>query len=152
MCELSKVLVPIDFSEASEKILHYGAAVAKQFKATLLIVHVVESFEKYSAISSMPHISFGELEKDLRKGAERHMERFLDKTLGEEPEVAFQSMIMAGKITEVINSVAKSEGADLIVMGTHGYKGLERMLFGSVAEGVVKTAPCPVLSINPNQV
>lgn len=148
MCKVSKVLVPVDFSEASETILHYATAVANQFKATLLIVNVVETLDKYSAIS-IPHISFAELEKELQKSAEKEMARFLEKNL--EQPVAHESRILIGKVMEKINNLAKSEGVDLIVMGTHGYKGLERMLFGSVAEGVIKTAPCPVLSVNPSQ-
>jgi nucleotide-binding universal stress UspA family protein len=52
-------------------------------------------------------------------------------------------------VVEEINRFAAEQKADMIVMGTHGYKGLDKILFGSVAEKIVKTAPCPVLTINP---
>ena len=57
--------------------------------------------------------------------------------------------MVIGDVAATINSFAEKEGMDMIVMGTHGYKGLEHALFGSVAERVIKMAPCPVLSINP---
>ena len=81
------------------------------------------------------------------QSAEKKMESFLKENLDE--TISCDSKILAGDVAEEIISYAEREKAGLIVMGTHGYKGLEKVLFGSIAEKVVKTAPCPVLTINP---
>ena len=60
-----------------------------------------------------------------------------------------EAKVLSGDVAEEIINYTESQGIDMIIMGTHGYKGLEKVLFGSVAEKVVKTAPCPVLTINP---
>ncbi|MCF6291159.1 MAG: universal stress protein [Desulfobacterales bacterium] len=146
MSQIKTILVPVDFSKNAKIILRHAVSEAEKSAARLVVVYVVEDLEKYSALS-IPHISFAELEKDLLRGAEHKMESFLEENLDE--SVAHTSKILYGDVAEQINSFAKSEGVDLIVIGTHGYKGLERVLFGSVAEKVVKTAPCPVVTINP---
>jgi nucleotide-binding universal stress UspA family protein len=148
MSQVKKILVPIDFSENSKKILQHAVAEAEKSDATIMVAYVVEGLEKYSALS-VPHISFEELGKDLIKSAENKMERFLYENLDE--SLRYESKILYGEITEQLTSLAKSEGIDMIVIGTHGFKGLEKVLFGSVAEKVTKTAPCPVVTINPYQ-
>jgi nucleotide-binding universal stress UspA family protein len=148
MSQVKKILVPIDFSENSKKILQHAVAEAEKSDATIMVAYVVEGLEKYSALS-VPHISFEELGKDLMKSAENKMERFLYENLDE--SLRHESKVLYGEITEQLTSLAKSEGIDMIVIGTHGFKGLEKILFGSVAEKVTKTAPCPVVTINPYQ-
>ncbi len=148
MSQVKKILVPIDFSENSKKILQHAVAEAEKSDATIMVAYVVEGLEKYSALS-VPHISFEELGKDLMKSAENKMERFLYENLDE--SLRHESKVLYGEITEQLTSLAKSEGIDMIVIGTHGFKGLEKVLFGSVAEKVTKTAPCPVVTINPYQ-
>ncbi len=146
MDEIKKILVPVDFSENSKKILRDAVIKAGQLDAKVMVIYVVEGLEKYAGLS-IPHISFAELEKDLVRSATNKLERFLEDNM--DPSVAYESKVLKGNIVENINSFALGEGADMIIMGTHGYKGLEKTLFGSVAEKVVKTAPCPVLTINP---
>ncbi len=148
MQKISKILVPVDFSKASIKILQYACFVGKQFNATLQILYVVEGLDKYSSIS-IPHISFTELEKELLQSSETKMEVFLEENMDQ--SISHESKVLVGDIAENIKSVAAETETDLIIMGTQGYRGLEKALFGSVAEVVVKTAPCPVLSINPNK-
>jgi nucleotide-binding universal stress UspA family protein len=75
------------------------------------------------------------------------MKSFVAETLN--ASVPNTTAVLSGDVVEEINRFAGEKKADLIVMGTHGYKGLDKILFGSVAEKVVKTAPCPVLTINP---
>jgi nucleotide-binding universal stress UspA family protein len=148
MSQVKKILVPIDFSENSKKILRHAVAEAEKSDATIMVAYVVEGLDKYSALS-VPHISFEELGKDLMKSAENKMERFLYENLDE--SFPHESKVLYGEIPEQLTSLAKSEGIDMIVIGTHGFKGLEKVLFGSVAEKVTKTAPCPVVTINPYQ-
>lgn len=75
------------------------------------------------------------------------MEDFMKKHFADYPEA--QSIIVKGDVVEKIIETGEKVKADLIVMGTHGKKGLDRILFGSVANGVVKNSPIPVLTINP---
>jgi len=148
MKEIKKILVPVDFSNNSPKLLDAAVYLAKNFNARLEVVYVVESLDNYSGFA-VPHISLENFEQELREAAERKMEAFLEDNL--EEGIAHDARILSGDVPAEITRHAKDAGCDLIVIATHGYKGLEKALFGSVAERVVKTAPCPVLTINPYQ-
>ena len=146
MNEIKKILVPVDFSENSQKILRTAVEFAARFKAEVVIVFVVQSFDDYSGFF-VPHMPIIQLEEEMVKSAKEKMKSFAAETLN--GSVVHSTAILSGDVVEEINSFAAKEKADLIVMGTHGYKGLDKILFGSVAEKIVKTAPCPVLTINP---
>ena len=146
MNEIKKILVPVDFSENSQKILRTAVDFSARFKAEVVIVFVVQSFDDYSGFF-VPHMPIVQLEEEMVKSAKEKMKSFVAETLN--GSVSYTTAILSGDVVEEINSFAAKENADLIVMGTHGYKGLDKILFGSVAEKIVKTAPCPVLTINP---
>ena len=146
MKEMRKILVPVDFSENSTKLLQHAVDMAGKSGANIVVVYVVEGLDKYSGLS-IPHISLTEVEKELVQSAKSKMELFLEENL--EPSVPHEGVVLNGDIVEEINNFAANEGVDMIIMGTHGYKGLEKIVFGSVAERIVKTAPCPVLTCNP---
>ena len=146
MKEMRKILVPVDFSENSTKLLQHAVDMAGKSGANIVVVYVVEGLDKYSGLS-IPHISLAEVEKELVQSAKSKMELFLEENL--EPSVPHEGVVLNGDIVEEINNFAANEGVDMIIMGTHGYKGLEKIVFGSVAERIVKTAPCPVLTCNP---
>ncbi|MGV1100125.1 universal stress protein [Thiovibrio sp. JS02] len=146
MKEMKKILVPVDFSENSQKILRDAADFAGKFQARLAVVFVVQSFDDYSGFF-VPHMPIAQFEDEMVASAREKMKSFLAETL---PGLAApSSAILSGDVADEINRYAEEQGADMIIMGTHGYKGLEKVLFGSVAEKIVKTAPCPVLTINP---
>ena len=144
--EVKKVLVPVDFSENSNRIISYGAEVASQFGAEMEAIFVAQTFQDYSEFFE-PHMPVIQFEEDLLASARERMTSFLAESLG--PSVKCKGVVMAGDIAETIIDYARQQQVDLIVMGTHGYKGLEKVLFGSVAEKLVKYSPCPVLTINP---
>ncbi|MFH1019689.1 MAG: universal stress protein [Pseudomonadota bacterium] len=146
MKEIKRILVPVDFSENSQKVLRTAADVAGRFKAELIVVFVVQSFDDYSGFF-VPHIPIIQLEEEMVKSAGDKMKSFVAETLN--GSVPHTTAVLVGDVVEEINRFAGAEKADMIVMGTHGYKGLDKILFGSVAEKIVKTAPCPVLTINP---
>ena len=146
MKEINKILVPVDFSENSVKLLQHAVGTAGKSGASIVVMYVVEGIDKYAGLS-IPHISLAEVEKQLVQSAETKMERFIEDNM--DPAVAHESIVLNGDIVEEINNYAAKQDVDMIVMGTHGYKGLEKVLFGSVAERIVKTAPCPVLTFNP---
>jgi len=146
MNEVKKILVPVDFSENSHKIVESAANLAAQLEAEVTLVFVVQSFADYSGFF-VPHVPLAQFEDEMTQGARKKMDEFL--AAHQHPGVTIKGEILKGDVVEEINRFAADEKVDLIVMGTHGYKGLEKILFGSVAEQVVKTAPCPVLTINP---
>ena len=146
MKEFRKILVPVDFSENAPKLLQDAADIAQRFGAELTVVFVVQSFEDYSGFF-VPHIPINQFEEEMIQSATTKMENFLEENL--KTKVPHNSKILQGDIAEELVNYATENDIALIIMGTHGYKGLEKALFGSVAERVVKTAPCPVLTINP---
>ena len=142
MKAFKKVLVPIDFSANSKKVLGAAVYVAEKFEADLSVVFVVQTLDDYSGFF-VPHMPVAKLEEDMVQGAEAKMAGFLEGI-----EVS-ASHVLNGDVVEEISGHAEEQEVDLIVMGTHGYKGLERIVFGSIAEKVVKSASCPVMTINP---
>ncbi|MDH4322203.1 MAG: universal stress protein [Desulfobulbaceae bacterium] len=143
--DVRKILVPVDFSENSQKILMEGQLLAEKLQAKLAVVFVVQSIDDYSGFF-VPHMPLAQFEEELLEGAKKKMKSFLAENL---KGAVCDSAVLAGDVAEEILAYAQRNGVGMIVMGTHGYKGLEKVLFGSVAEQVVKNAPCPVLTINP---
>ena len=148
MIDFKKILVPVDFSENSPKLLGAAADVATKLDAELYVVFVVQSFEDYSGFF-VPHMPIAQFEEEMFQSAEKKMDSFLAENLGAGRPCT--STVIKGDVAEEITDYAAKNNISMIVMGTHGYKGLEKVLFGSVAEKVVKTSPCPVLTINPYQ-
>jgi nucleotide-binding universal stress UspA family protein len=135
---VSKILFPTDFSEASQHALAWAASLARDNGATLVIAHVEE-----------PPITYGggEMYYPLEEPDRDTLRESLAHVMPADPLVLCEHKLLVGDPASAIVSAAESEGADLIVMGTHGRTGLTRLLMGSVAEAVVRRAPCPVLTV-----
>lgn len=140
--EIKNVLVPVDFSENSKKILEAAKYLSGMCKADLHVVFVVQSFDDYSGFF-VPHMPVAKFEEEMMQAAEQKMEKFL------EGQKNIDAKVLVGDVAEEIIRHAEESNMDMIIMGTHGYKGLEKVMFGSVAEKVVRSSPCPVLTINP---
>ena len=140
--EIKKVLVPVDFSDNSKKILDAAGYFSGKCQAQLYVVFVVQSFDDYSGFF-VPHMPVAKFEEEMVQAAEGKMESFLAGRRD------IPTKVLVGDVAEEIIRYAEEAGMDLIVMGTHGYKGIEKVMFGSVAEKVVRSSPCPVLTINP---
>jgi nucleotide-binding universal stress UspA family protein len=137
MIVLKHILVATDFSPASDAALTYARALATRFGATLRVFHVAEN-HFMRPTSTDP--------RDLVMSAERRAEHLL--TADDRASLRAQAVVeTSDHPADAIVHYAKSEGIDLIVMGTHGRGALAQVLVGSVAERVVRTAPCPVLTI-----
>ena len=145
MGEIKKILVPIDFSPASPVLVPYVKTLGQKLGAEVHLFYVVQSLAYFGGFY-VPHTSIQKFEDEILKGAERKMDDFVEDHFEDFP---VQTHILTGDVAEEIINFAKKEGFDLILMGTHGRKGLDKVIFGSVAEKVVKGAPCPVLTINP---
>jgi len=151
IADVHNVVVPIDFSENSRLIAQSAAYIAGKFGATLHLIFVVHNFEDYSGFL-MPQMSMPKLEHDLMEGAEKKMVDFAEEInpyCQECGVAAVHWRVVNGDIGEGIVDFAGEIGCNMIIMGTHGYKGLEKIVFGSVADKVVRAASCPVLTINP---
>ncbi len=148
---IKKVVCPIDFSDNSKLVAESAAYIAGTFKASIHLVFVVQNFEDYSGFF-VPQMAMPNLEQELFAGAEEHMQRFCDEHADAFKKAGVSEVahkVFVGDVGEQIVQYAAEIHGDLIVMGTHGYKGLEKIMFGSIAEKVVRSAHCPVMSINP---
>ena len=134
--QTSVIVVPTDFSTASDAVLPHAEALAKQKSASLLILHVEEPPLAYGA---------GELYYGLPEPSSERILAMLEAVKPSDPTVPFTHRLTMGDPAGEIVRIAQEEGADMIVLGTHGRTGMTRMVMGSVAEAVVRRAPCPVL-------
>jgi nucleotide-binding universal stress UspA family protein len=151
MQEIQTIITPIDFSDNAEMIAESAAYTAGKFGAELHLIFVVQNFEDYSGFF-VPPVNLPNLEEELLKSAQQRMDEFIadkEEEYLQAGVAAVHSKVLTGDVSEEILQYAKEIGCHLIVMGTHGYKGLERIMFGSVADKVVKNSCCPVLTINP---
>ncbi len=139
-----KLVCPVDLSEVSMGALKVASEVASQCGATLVVVNVVEPIVAPSDFTFGP-LTTGELEDQLVKRSAQALKE-LAATL-KLPEGTVKSRVEHGRASAEIIRVAQEEGADLIVIGTHGYTGVAHVLLGSTAERVIRKAPCPVLTV-----
>ncbi len=149
--QIKNVVTPVDFSDNSKLIAESAAFMAGSFKATLILLFVVQKFEDYSGFF-VPQMSIPDFEQDLFSQAEEKMHSFCEEVepyARERGALAVLGKILVGDVAERIVEYANEKDGGFIAMGTHGYKGLEKIMFGSVADKVVKSANCPVLTINP---
>lgn len=142
--DIKKVLVPIDFSDYSKSSLRYAVNFAKQFKAEIYLIYVVEPVI-YPPDFSMGQIAIPSVSAEWDERAKVELEN-LAKT--EIPEgIKVKTILKNGKPFLEIIDTASEENIDLIIIATHGHSGVEHILFGSTAEKVVRKAPCPVLTL-----
>jgi nucleotide-binding universal stress UspA family protein len=138
---VTNILLATDFSPSSEPAFRYAVEWAKTFEAQLTLLHV-------HSLQPGLDIDSGIAQKFLdeqRKVAGKELNELLVEARQHVPDASME--LLAGLPSECICQVAREKASDLIMMGTHGWTGLNRVLFGSVAERVIQRAPCPVLSI-----
>jgi nucleotide-binding universal stress UspA family protein len=151
MNEIKKVVVPVDFSDNSRLIAESAGYLAGKFGASMYLVFIVQNFEDYSGFF-VPQMTLPTLEGELTESAEVKMASFSEEMAPFCEKSGVKDLnykVFMGDVGEKIVEYANEVEADLIIMGTHGYKGLEKIMFGSVADKVVRAAACPVMTINP---
>lgn len=146
MIEIKKILFPFDLTQNSSKILPYVLSISEKYNSLVYLLHVVQDLNKWGKLY-VPHPSMNKFQNEAIESAKKAVDRICEKELQSCPN--FQKMVVSGDEVDEILKVVESEGIDLLIMGTHGRKGLEHVIFGSVAENVVKKSPVPVLTINP---
>jgi nucleotide-binding universal stress UspA family protein len=146
MKEFKKILFPVDLSESSARIVPFVQSMAARYEARLHLIFVARVFDYFTSMY-VPHPSVSQFEKEVIEGAEKRLYEFADEFFKD--TAATKTKVMAGDPSEEILKYIGDNAIDLVIMGTHGRKGLDRVIFGSVAERVVKTSPVPVMVVNP---
>lgn len=149
MVKVEKILFPTELRDYSLKILPYVISLSEKYNSTIYLLHVIEDFAKWGGFY-IPHISLDLYQKEALEAAEKLMDKFCRQKMQDCTNV--QRIILSGDPSAEILKTIDSEEIDLVVMGTHGYKGLEHAIFGSVAEKVIKNSAVPVLTINPYKI
>lgn len=146
--KLEKIVVPVDFSPLSKQALRAALVMGRKCALEVHLLHVIPEYELDSAF----HIQLPdrrEIESEAGRWAERVFEKYLR---GEELEgVTLVKAVRYGKPARVIGEYAAEAGVDLVLLASHGRSGIERTVFGSVAEKVLRTCPLPVLVIKGGQ-
>lgn len=145
MKQVKKILVPIDFSEISERVIHLALLMAEQFQAEVDIIFVAEDIYTDLSGFAMTELPIVQLEQDIFQNSEKRLDTFVKKYCSDFTNIN-KSQVLRGRVADEIIEWSKSNKVDLIIMGTHGYRGIEKMFMGSVTDRVLKLAPCPVLT------
>jgi len=142
--ELKRILVPTDFSDKSKAALIYGVALADQFGASLYLLHVVEVVAGAEPLT-LQLASRKSIEESIEAAAWDELRRLLSSE--DQARLRAELALEWGTPFVEIVRYARSRTIDLIAMGTHGRGGIQHLIIGSVAENVVRSAPCPVLTV-----
>ena len=147
MIALKKILVATDFSEPSDAALAYGRELARNFGAALTVLHTVEDIlSRAYGIDAGVALNDPEMQRQIEAAARQK----IDASISDEDRDQLKAknvILVSSTPAAAIVSYARDSGIDLIVMGTHGRGGVAHLLMGSVSERVVRTAPCPVLTV-----
>jgi len=145
MTRITRILVPTDFSATADAALDYAFGLAERFGASLQLLHVLEDPFIYEGISAEAYISEAPLTRTAMLAEAR--ERLAHRAVPRHRKVQVETEVLFGHGARTIAEYAAERAIDLIVIGTHGRTGLAHVLLGSVAERLVRTAPCPVLTV-----
>ncbi|MGA7561573.1 MAG: universal stress protein [Desulfobaccales bacterium] len=146
MKTIGKILFPIDFAESYDILLPWVSTFVDKFDATLYVLFVTPDLSSFSSFY-VPHGNIESFQEQAVAAANKKMAAVVKEHFRRFPKL--ESLVLMGDPAAKIMELAKKEKIDLIVMGAHGRKGLERVFFGSVADKVVTSASCPVLTIHP---
>ena len=147
MVEIKNILCAVDFSEISTEVASYARNLAGALNANVHVLYVAPSIDQFSYLR-IPPTDFQNRISEAIIDAEQTMETFIRENFSTENVTG---KVLSGYTAEVIIDFADHENIDLIVMGTHGRRGFDRILFGSVAEKVVKSSRVPVVTVRPRQ-
>ncbi len=145
--QYSKIICPTDFSEPAELALRHALEMARGTPAELHLVHVVQPSSPPMGFAPRVAEEMAEIQQSHEQYAQKQLEDLAHKPWLEDAEVDVRTQVLLGHPPDAIVEYGRDEQAELIVTATHGVTGWRRWVFGSVAEVVVRKAPCPVLVI-----
>lgn len=135
---MDTILFPCDFSELAAKAFDIAYTLANSYKAKLILLHVHPTQEVVEGEFGMPP-------PEPEESDETRLQKLL-QLIPDDSDIEHEGLVVHGVPGEEILKAAKDKKADLIVLGTHGRRGISRLLIGSVADMVAREAPCPVIS------
>lgn len=145
MKSIKKILYATDYSKASARAFDEAVKLAKQNRAEILVVHVIEPTPYVAGEEFASAEIYAKLDDMAKRDAQSAMAKLMLRL--KKLRVKAQSLLLRGSAREQIVKAAKSKKADMIVIGTHGRTGLSKLFMGSVAGSVVSTAACPVMTV-----
>lgn len=145
MQKINNIVVPVDFEKNTQKLIDFAIDMANQLDSEITFFHGVE----YVAIGEMAlgNFSYTDYIAERKNAAKKALEEIVENAKGKCK--ACRSKVIVGDVVDEIIDYAKNQKAHMIIMGTHGKRGIEKILLGSVADRVLKSAHCPVLVMNP---
>jgi universal stress protein A len=147
MLTINNIICPVDFSEVSNNAVSYAAELARNSNAAIVLLTVLP--ENYTNAYGVYEMVL-DMKSEMKKEAEANIAKLSARLKEESGKSNIIGSVVEGDAADSIIDAAKKHNADLIVMGSHGRKGLGRLLMGSVAEVVFRNAPCPVMIIKAN--
>jgi nucleotide-binding universal stress UspA family protein len=138
-------LFATDFSSTSETALPYAAAICRHFGSTLHTVHVLSDTGLPMMTGGIDYVSLGSIYEDAHTEAKEKLDQISERIRG----IPHRNHVRRGQVCQGLADVIEADDVDLIVVGTHGRTGLGKLLLGSVAEAILRHAPCPVLTVGP---
>ncbi|MBC8207928.1 MAG: universal stress protein [Desulfobulbaceae bacterium] len=145
MSDVKRIIIPVDFMQYTHRLVDYGLCMAQKLGMTVQFIHVADLGKGNDAMLGVP-ISQS-MEKQLLANAKEKMTDLVQDS--QEKVQGCTGNVVSGDTVDQIIDFAGWPGVDLIIIGTHGARGLEKILLGSTAERIVKRSPCPVLIMNP---
>ena len=143
---IERILCPVDFSECSAAAYRHARSIAGRFRATLIVQYVIE-LDQHPTLFYTLSPSVEDFRKTLVSNGQNDLQHFVTTSSGMQPECIVQDVF--GSAADAILSLARQRAISLIVLGTHGRRGIDRLMLGSVTERVLRSASCPVLAIRP---
>lgn len=150
---MKKVLIAIDYNPTAQNIAKKGYDLAKSMNAQVILLHVVADYTYYSSLDYSPIMGFdsfsnlGVLQTNTIVDLQNAAHDYLDKTKGYLEDSSIQTIVKDGDFGQAIVDAAKELDVDVIVLGSHSRRGLEKILMGSVAEKVLRNSPVPLFII-----
>ncbi len=143
--EIRKIMCAVDLSEDSKPVARFAASIAETLGASVLVIYAAPSLSQYVGFHVPPN-TIETFVDEIITGAEQNMKAFVEENF---KGVEAEGKVLVGYASEEILRHATEDNCDLVIMGTHGRKGFDRILFGSVAEKVVQNSPVPVMTVRP---
>ena len=144
MNEIQRALVAIDFSDKSDSVIQWAISIAKAHQAELILVHVSNSDPDFVGYGPGPQTVRDQVAHDLND-EHRQLQQLAESITAQ--QVVVQTHCLQGTVVETILEKAKTDKADLIIVGSHGHGGLFRAVLGSISEGIVRHSPSPVVVV-----
>ncbi|WP_136796228.1 MULTISPECIES: universal stress protein [Desulfosediminicola] len=145
MQEITQVVVPVDLERHSQKLIDFAMYIAQKMDAHLSLIHVVEFYTSGDMMLGSPSLEL--LNEERIDRSKEALENLVNDNKQKYSKI--DGVVFKGDIVDTIVKYADDKNAGLLIIGTHGAKGLEKILLGSVAERVLKRVHCPTLTMNP---